>query len=233
MKILLYENGACTFSEGKGRDSDSCRTIGNNTKTYSLSNCHYRNIVSAAFKISRESRFELNFYTFTFANNPTEVEGNKAIKHFFKTFVRIYGESRYVWTKERQKNGKLHYHALIDSGYIPVKTLQGMWNDSIVYSCGNCATSSNSFRLPPKENRRLFAQKDVIAVARYIAKYISKERGLEYEQPCFAISKNLYPLSVEISLEHYESLYDTFGIVYEKKYDYCSVIQLQNATNYR
>jgi len=235
-KILLYENGRCTFSAGKGRTSEECKKIGSSGKEYRIANAQYHNIVAAAFKLARESSRSINFYTFTFANNPTEKEANCAIGKFFKELLRGFDNElliRYIWTKERQKNGKIHFHSLLDSGFIPVKNLQNLWNRCIRFACGNVELSNNSFRLPPPANRKIFANKDIIAIAKYIGKYVSKERFNSYELPVYSISKRLFPLSREISIEEYETLVDTFGIFRSSVYEFCSVIQLNNAENYR
>jgi len=234
-KILLYENGRCTWSSGKGRTADECRAAGNSGKEYKISNAQYNNIIAAAFKLARTAQGSINFYTFTFANDPSEKEANKAIEKFFKELLRKYNEKeiRYIWTKERQKNGKIHFHSLLDSGYIPVQCLQALWNRSILFGCGNVKLSNNSFRLPPVANRKIFANKDIISIARYIGKYVSKERANSYQCPVCQISKRLYPLCTEISLAEYEALVDTFGIFRSSVYEFCSVIQLNNAENYR
>lgn len=231
-KILLYENGRCTWSSGKGNNADCLRAASRITREYSIDNSQYNHIVSAAFKLAREATETIQFYTFTFANDPDEKSANRSICKFFKEFNRER-EVKYVWTKERQKNGKIHFHALLDSGYVPAKDLQNMWNRSILFACGNVPISNNSFRLPPKANREIFRNRDIISIAKYIAKYISKERSKSFEQPVFQICKRLYPISREISLSEYEALVDTFGIFSSKVYEFCAVIQLNNAENYR
>jgi len=233
-KILLYENGRCTFSAGKGRTITECQEIGRTSKGYKITNAQYNNIIAAAFKLARSTTRTLNFYTFTFANNPCEIDANKAIGKFFKELLREFeSDIRYIWTKERQKNGKIHFHSLLDSGYIPVQSLQALWNRSILFACGNVELSNNSFRLPPVANRKIFSNKDIISIARYIGKYVSKERANSYQCPVCSISKRLYPLYIEISLAEYETLVDTFGIYRSVVHEFCSVIQLNNAEYYR
>ena len=218
MKIKLYENGNVTYSNGKGNDIESLRAASKLCREYNINNSDYRNIVSAACKLGRTSE-AVSFWTFTFANNPDEKQANGAIKKFFKELKREYNRDlRYVWTKERQKNGKFHFHSIVDVGYMDVQSLQGLWNRAVVFSCGSVGVSNNSFRLPPKSHRSIFDNKNVDQIARYIGKYVSKERYNAYSQPVFAISKSLYPLSYELNISDERELYDTFErLGYQKK----------------
>lgn len=50
-----------------------------------------------------------------------------ALNPFVKELIRKYNVKHYLWRAERQKNGNLHYHLIVDS-YIYWKVLRNSWN---------------------------------------------------------------------------------------------------------
>lgn len=51
-----------------------------------------------------------------------------ALNPFIKSLIRKYNVKHYLWRAERQKNGNLHYHLIVDS-YIYWKDLRTQWNN--------------------------------------------------------------------------------------------------------
>ena len=202
----IYTNGDITYSAGIGKTPEICMELSKRDKTYSITNSDYRTIVSAAINLQARKVYQIVFLTYTFAFEPSEKEGNSIIKLFFKRLRRnYYDKTNYVWTKERQKNGRLHYHSLVDMPFISIKDLQDMYNSCNIFVCGNsCPVSYCSLRLPP--NHRKIDQMGAVATAKYMAKYISKERGKQYGLPCFGISKDIRDVKTKLTVDMWKTI---------------------------
>ena len=189
--MYLYLNGRFTWSAGKGKRSDYCKEIGIKDKHYVITNADYRIILSAAVNLVKFKTYNIVFLTQTFPFEPTEKQANEIQKLFLKNLKR-YNEkvSNYIWTKERQKNSRIHFHTIIDMSFIPIQDLQADWNNSIKDITGVEYSNRNSVRLP-LTNCRVY-NSEVLRTVKYIAKYISKERFKPYKQPCYGITKPLY-----------------------------------------
>jgi len=226
LKVIKYKNGDITISAGIGKKIKNCKdsigclncideieclkSLAKRTKSYMITNNDYRSIVSAAFNLHRLQKFKLQFFTFTFAYEPSEIISNKILTRFIKNTKKKYDKNfNYIWTKERQESGRIHYHMLCDVPFMPIKDLQDSFNYCVL-AIDNCGVvSNNSVRLPP-DDRKIY-KFDQIAVAKYIAKYISKERGKAFTQPCFSISRALRDVSEEITIWEAYKLRSQYG----------------------
>lgn len=201
MGLNLYWNGEITFSMGTGnKNVDEMTRLSLKERHYGINNSIYRDLVSAVLKMSYKAKFKIVFFTATFAYNPSEEEAQKIFINFLKNLRLNEKFNNYVWTKERQKNGHIHYHFLTDCGYMDITKLQATFNKCVKNVNRNAQISINSLRLP---NSAKFGNivTDPIQTAKYIGKYFSKSRGQEWKFRSFAISKRLYPLRIEIK-EH-------------------------------
>ena len=85
-------------------------------------------------RTGREFKWRLNFLTFTLPGSPTGKDNlTKAIYLTFQK-LRDRGFKHYVWRKEKQKNGNLHWH-IIGNHYIDTKDLNKIWNESLRRHC--------------------------------------------------------------------------------------------------
>jgi hypothetical protein len=117
----------------------------------------------------RQSKYML-FLTFTFPFDVKEIDASKVWHLLLKSLYKTYNVKNYVWVKENQKNGRVHYHLLIDTGHINIKALQSTYNNCICHVFGECDTSNNSVRLGNNPTIR-----NITSISRYLSKYISKE----------------------------------------------------------
>jgi hypothetical protein len=168
-------------------------------KTYSISNTDYRTIISSSALLLKTRKKKLIFLTVTFAFDPSEKDANKILSNFLKNLKTNYGLLEYIWTKERQKNGKIHFHILCDIRFNSIIDLQKSLNTTIKNFNPEFVVSSNSLRLPPG-GKSVCNNNDAKNIVRYMAKYISKERFNTYTQPCFAISKGIRDIKIELSI---------------------------------
>jgi hypothetical protein len=95
------------------------------------------------------------FYTFTFADNITDLDvANKEWKKFVQRMRRRFDGFKYVAVIEFQKRGAVHYHMIADLPYIKTKEIADIWGNGFV-----------------KANRI----KHVDNVGAYVIKYMSKD----------------------------------------------------------
>lgn len=217
MKFYLYVNGDVTYSNGAGNIEKVLKQAAQKERRYMISHTDYRMLVSAAIKMQIEASKKLQFITYTFAFDPTEDQAQRIFNNHLKNLTKTFNVERYIWTKERQKNSRLHYHLLGETGYIPIKTLQNSFNNSIRNVNKLFDISFNSVRLPPRSHNNIY--NSPVAIAKYIGKYISKERGKGYKRRSWAISQSLYPLKSEISQQDLMNLQKRYQSVVPKSND--------------
>lgn len=201
MRIKLYVNGNITASKGEGNDAVILREAGKMEKKYVIDNLAYRQLVSACIKIVKKAQNKPVFLTITFPYYPKEHEAQKIFTNFVKNMKKTYNLEKYVWVKEHgERRGKLHYHLVADYPFFDIRLIQNSFNSAIRNFNGNSNLSNNSVRLPPRSNGNSVVR-DGIGMAKYIGKYISKNRYVEWKTRCYAIAKVLFPLSIEINEE--------------------------------
>ncbi len=110
------------------------------------------------------------FLTFTI---PFEIDEKVLVKIWNNLLNNLrvsYEISNYVWVKEYQKNGRLHYHILIDRVYVDIKSLQKTWNNCIENVTNVMPAGSNSVRLGFNPIVR-----NIKKVKNYLSKYMTKD----------------------------------------------------------
>jgi hypothetical protein len=198
MSTSLYWNGEITYSAGTGnKNIKELTKMANKKRIFELSNSTYRELVSAVLKMNYKARNKLVFLTATFAYNPTEVEARKIWLNFLKN-LKFKKTGNYVWTKEKQESGRIHYHIVCDLPFLDIRVLQETFNNCVKNVNNNAPVSANSLRLP-HSHRFGNIISNPVSVAKYIGKYFSKSIGVKWECRCYAISCNLFPLKIEIS----------------------------------
>jgi len=229
LRYFLYQNGDLCSSSGIGGNMDFCKEIAKNKRSYTISKSDYRTIVSSAILLAQRKVYKLVFLTATFPVVVSEKEGNVAITRFISTIKRKYDVREYIWTKELQSNKekRLHYHLIIDLPFIPIKDLQADWNNSVRFATKfDGVMLNNSLRLPPRTVH--FNKMDAIAVAKYMAKYISKERTIEYEKPCWSFSRGIRDVRREINGQECIELVKKRGFIAAYGNKYFGITMLKN-----
>lgn len=234
MKIYLYVNGDITTSLGTGKsDVGDLTKMGNMDKTYKIDSSAYRQIVSACIKLVKTAQNKAIFLTITYPYYPEEQEAQKIFTNFIKNLKKTYKLEYYVWVKELgDKKGKLHYHLVGDYPYVDIRSLQKSFNSAVRNINGTVELSNNSIRLPPRGTRRTVVE-DAGRMARYIGKYLSKSAKQSWQSPCYAISKRLFPLGIEIDEEIAANLIYNNDYFNRQPNEYCSITYLKNFDFYR
>ena len=117
----------------------------------------------------------LLFITITIGANlsdksKVEKDTGKAYKIFLDQLRNQYRIKKYVWVKEYQECGNVHYHILMDTTFVDVKKLQKTWNNALHNITGQYPTTNNSVRLG--DNPRVY---NIQKVKNYLSKYITKQ----------------------------------------------------------
>lgn len=145
----------------------------------------------------------LLFITFTFAGVPDEKECAKVWEQVLHSLRETYNVDSYVWVKEFQKRGVIHYHILLNKTYIPIKKLQWTFNRICVHN--KLRTSNCSVQLGRRP--RVYT---IERVKNYLSKYLAKgsddkERKSVFESRCYGFSESL-TLYVTYYIDYLEKL---------------------------
>ena len=186
-KARVYSNGIVIAWKGEriGQTRDVLTAAARKTRKFSVKRTRLQSACVAAWA-GRQSQFML-FITFTFPFDPDENQARKIWDLFLKSLRKTYNVRHYVWVKERQKAGRLHYHLLIDRNRIDIKKLQTTYNGCINNICPGIPCSFNSVRLGSNP-----IVKTVGSVARYLSKYISKTDNVYEKRACGWSDLSLY-----------------------------------------
>jgi hypothetical protein len=209
LNVRLYRNGTGVVYFDKFKDSPA--PPGNNNNRDEPRQCVYKlsrtKIQSSTLAVwaNKQSKYLL-FLTFTFPfdlSNKNDPEENQ--KEQEKVAARIwkltldslrnnYKVKNYVWIKEFQKNGRVHYHILIDRNRVGIENLQRTFNNHIYNVTGRRDYSNNSVRLG---NNPIVKNPD--RVKNYLSKYITKA-DITYYGKSYGVSGQ-YRLWKEIAIE--------------------------------
>lgn len=202
--IKLYRNGtAVAYVQPVGRKREDLEKITKPTRVYRK---RRRNIVSAAINLWDNKKKLLMFITYTFAQDMEEKPAAIIFTNFLKNLVTNYGINAYVWVKERQKNGRLHYHAIIDGPWINPKVMQRSFNCSVANYDRSFSISSNSVRYGYHT-----IVKNVRSLSRYVSKYAGKDTGDEFTRPCYSYTNNVSEIARQIDFEELEAIANLYG----------------------
>lgn len=133
--------------------------------------------------VNCKEKRKLTFVTLTLpsAQMHTDKELNRlALNRFLQNCKRRFGVINYIWRAERQKNGNIHYHILIDN-YIHYLRVRKEWN-LIMADLGYIQKFQEVHGHSNPNSTDIHALKNIKNVTAYITKYVSKcEEYKEYE----------------------------------------------------
>lgn len=66
------------------------------------------------------------FATLTFIQRVTDLEAVSILNKFLTALRKHFARLQYVWVAERQKNGNIHFHLIINR-YLPIARYNGLW----------------------------------------------------------------------------------------------------------
>lgn len=183
-----------------GPDGKGIKRVGNIMRTRN----NLRRLILSNF--SNNSRF----ITLTFAENVTDIErANQEFKRFIQRLRRWTKREkrkdfRYIAVIEFQKRGAIHYHVIMDIGFVRQKDLQEIWGQGFI-----------------KINRI----RHVDNIGAYVTKYMTKDLYDERlsGKKAYLASRNL-KRPIELKGESAEKLIEAYELekrktVYSKSYD--------------
>lgn len=117
-----------------------------------------------------------------------------------------YNVKYFFWRAEKQKNGNIHFHVIVDS-YIRNQDLQSEWN-SIQADCGYLDEFFAKFKRYNAPSTDIRAIADTVNGINYVMKYVSKnpdeleDESLKVSGRIWGCSKELKELKPYFDLEH-------------------------------
>jgi len=168
-----WANGIVVTQKGISYGSIDIANHANDEKSYSWKAKSKRSVQSAACALFMQKRHNETVYFITLTQ-PESIEDNKSIKLWVNNLKHRKLINQFVWVRERQKNGRNHYHVIFSSRlrFLNIKTFQRAWNVAMKSSGGK--GSENSLRLGKEPIVR-----SIGAVSNYISKYMSKSSTSE------------------------------------------------------
>jgi len=163
----LYRDGTGVLFYRSNKQKEHINPVQKKERKFTIKKTRLRSSCLACWAL-KKSKYML-FITFTFPYMPTESEAQRTWKLLLDSMRNTYKVKNYVWVKEFQSSGRLHYHILVDRDRIGIKNLQNTWNNHINNVNRGVTVSANSVRLG---NRPVVRSPK--AVSGYLSKYISK-----------------------------------------------------------
>jgi hypothetical protein len=209
----VYANGLVVFTKPHSlheRTDGDLQRQAKIKRTYTIHKSKVRSACVAAWKV-KKSKYML-FLTFTFPCDVTEAEAADIWNRMLKNLKQNYKVNYYVWVKERQKIGRLHYHILVDRNRLDVQALQRSWNNAIRHVLNIHILYNNSVRLGGNPIVR-----SIESVSKYLSKYISKgelngdERSTDFEQKAYGFTDHLV-ISARIDTDIVEMWFEKYGV---------------------
>lgn len=81
-------------------------------------------------KSKKKFKFKVSFVTLTLASKQIHSDNEikaELLNQFFVEARKKWGVDKYVWRAEKQKNGNIHFHIIVDK-FIPHYRLRAVWN---------------------------------------------------------------------------------------------------------
>jgi len=221
-RINLYLSGDLTITSSHRRFENNnvkCSNFGSHTrKGYSIKKSTRRNLISSAFLLFVKKEHEIAFLTLTF---PYKVRKGERVNPYLNIFLtnlkKNYGAKNFLWTREDQKNGRPHFHLLIDMPYQPIKKINSAWCSAIN------SYSSNAVRLPKHKG----VVTNIERTCKYVTKYITKNQNDYYPERCYAISRPIKAEPIRLSEFDYRVLEnDQNKNMKFRFYEHCTVVKI-------
>lgn len=206
--VKLYASGMAVVYKKHAygeRTNEQLQWQSHRKRTYSISKIKVKSACVRAWQLKKSNN--MLFLTFTFPFEPTEMEAANIWNRLLKNLKQNYNVKNYVWVKEFQKNGRIHYHLLIDRDRVGIQNLQRSYNSAITHVRPDVTISSNSVRLGNNPIVR-----SIYSVAKYLSKYISKsiKEQWDFETKAYGFSENLI-ISKDIDTDELIRLSNIYG----------------------
>ncbi len=126
--------------------------------------------------------YKLSMITLTLASTQREddkTNKNYLLNHFLTTMRRNNKIKNYIWRAEKQKNGNIHYHIIVDK-YIHHSIIRSIWNN-ILEKAGYITEFQKKHKHKNPNSIDVHSLKNIKNVAGYLIKYMSKDENGENE----------------------------------------------------
>lgn len=165
----VYHNGLAVAWKGerKGRSVTDLKRQAQTKRSYKVHRTKVQSACAAAW-CAKSSKVML-FLTITLPYDVSEDHAAKVWQLFLNSLRQTYKIKHYVWVKEKQQSGRLHYHIVISSGRINIKALQSTFESNFYNVTGLSHITHNSVRLGNNPVLR-----SIESVSKYLSKYLAK-----------------------------------------------------------
>ena len=157
-------------------------------------------------------KFKIAFVTLTLSSSQSHTD-NYIKKNLLQPFLdkarKKWNVTNYVWRAERQKNGRIHFHIILDQ-YIHWNELRNEWN-KIQAKNGYMNEFREKFGHKNPNSTDIHSVYKIKNIARYLAKYITKEEknkkvegrlwGLSYSLSCLKNASEMIDSKISAELE--------------------------------
>ena len=196
-------------------------------RSFKVNKTKLRNKIIAFSKLS-QSKKHLYFWTITFP----EATPDEFCMKFFNTWLtrcrKMLGLMSYIWVCERQKNGTLHFHMLINvrmdikkaNNFMRSTLTTAYKSNNSVFKNYNPETYNGVDIDKNRKTRHVinFANGNNIYILRkYLTKYVSKNNEKYFHAPCH-MSRDISALFTHITAESIDS--EVIQSLLDKKIDY-------------
>lgn len=202
-RFTLYRSGLLVVSRITVRKSEETRVEQRFKRTYKVKKSVVKSACIDLF-LKKQSK-HLLFITFTLPFEMDETKSVKCWNSLLNNLRNNYEIKNYVWVKERQKSGRVHYHILIDRVYVGVKDLQTTWNTIIKNVTGVNPDFNNSVRLGFNPIVR-----NIKKVKNYLSKYMAKDedgKEIEFNSKPYGYTQGL-TIKKEIQIEDFQNFFN-------------------------
>ena len=157
-------------------------------------------IINGCYLLHYHKKHPLKWVTLTFHHDPGEIK-NKSLKRFLKylshgTKAKKKSKSvagilnNYIWVKELQKRGVIHYHILADMPYRKVELFREKWQSIIKQP-----TATRGF------NIKIVRNSNLKYIINYMTKYMTKSsesHSEKFSDRCYGMSNAVNKQSLKI-----------------------------------
>ena len=204
----IYKNGLIVlYKNHTGRSRDELIEAARQPRSYYIRKSE---VVSASINLWMRKKYRIYFITFTFAFEPDEKTASRIWTNYLKNLKLNYNVNNYVWVKERQKSGRIHYHILLDSPRNNIGKLQNSFNNIVKNYDDTLPVSNNSVRLG--NSPVVF---NIQQCSKYIAKYCVKSIEKKFTQKAYGYTNEISDVCREIDTFELDKLaldYDVINV---------------------
>lgn len=145
-------------------------------------------VTTATDKIGHEKltgktvKFKVAFVTLTLPSKQQHSDKeiiSQCLNQFIIEIKKYHGVKNYVWRAEKQKNGNIHFHVLVDA-FIPWWLLRNQWN-RIINKLGYVDRFQEKHGHKTPNSTDIHSTKKIRNIYSYLTKYLTKDDNIQKE----------------------------------------------------